>query len=76
MAMTKRSDMHALTEQHKGIEAAALEALKHAANAGWADVSAGRYTDVGENRLEAFIGQLGQTASAIYGSRCGTRKID
>lgn len=51
--------------ERRRIEDAKLQALKQAANQGWADVSAGRYTDVEDDQLEAFIGQLGRTASAI-----------
>lgn len=44
-------------------EEAKLEALQQAARQGWADVSAGRYADVGDDQLEDFIGQLGRRAA-------------
>jgi antitoxin ParD1/3/4 len=44
-------------------EDAKLEALKQAARQGWADVSAGRYSDVADDQLEDFIGQLGRRAA-------------
>ena len=68
---TRRSSGHdntiqqaLLTEQREGIKEARLQALKHAADEGWADVSAGRYTDVADDRLEEFIGHLGRTTGA------------
>jgi antitoxin ParD1/3/4 len=52
-----------LIEERERLEGAKLEALKQAVRQGWADVSAGRYADVEDARLEDFIGQLGrQTA--------------
>jgi diaminopimelate epimerase len=44
-------------------EDAKLKALRQAARVGWADVSAGRYADVVDDRLEDFIGQLGRRAA-------------
>jgi antitoxin ParD1/3/4 len=52
-----------LMEERERLEQAKLKALKQAARAGWADVSAGRYSDVSEARLEDFIGQLGKRAA-------------
>ena len=52
-----------LIEERERIEAAKLKALKQAARQGWADVSAGRYTDVADDRLEEFVGQLGRRAA-------------
>lgn len=52
-----------LIEQRERIEEAKLKALKQAARVGWADVSAGRYSDVADGGLEQFIGQLGRRAS-------------
>lgn len=52
-----------LIERREQIEAAKLKALQKAARTGWADVSAGRYTDVGDDQLDDFIGQLGQQAA-------------
>jgi antitoxin ParD1/3/4 len=59
-----------LIEQRERFEAARLDALKRAARQGWADVAAGRYTDVADDRLEDFIAQLGlraDTPSKIAG---------
>ncbi|MFZ2649702.1 MAG: type II toxin-antitoxin system ParD family antitoxin [Burkholderiaceae bacterium] len=52
-----------LIEERERIEQAKLKALKQAARQGWADVSAGRYADVADDRLEDFIGQLGRRAA-------------
>ena len=52
-----------LIEERERIEAAKLKAIKQAARQGWADVSAGRYTDVPDDRLEEFVGQLGRRAA-------------
>jgi antitoxin ParD1/3/4 len=53
-----------LIEERERMEEAKLKALKQAARQGWADVSAGRYTDVADDGLEDFIGQLGRRAAA------------
>lgn len=53
-----------LMERREQIEAAKLKALRKAAKTGWADVAAGRYTDVDDDQLEDFIGQLGQQAAS------------
>jgi antitoxin ParD1/3/4 len=52
-----------LIEERDRREEAKLKALQQAARQGWADVSAGRYTDMGDDQLEDFIGQLGQRAA-------------
>lgn len=52
-----------LIEQRERLEAAKLDALKRAAREGWADVDAGRYTDVADDRLEHFVAQLGRRAA-------------
>ena len=52
-----------LIEERERVEAAKLEALQQAARQGWEDVAAGRYTDVADDQLEDFIGQLGQRAA-------------
>lgn len=62
--MTTRSDEPAPNEQRERVEEAKLGALKRAASQGWVDITAGRYVDVEDDQLEAFIGQLGRTASA------------
>jgi antitoxin ParD1/3/4 len=53
-----------LIEQRERLEAARLKMLQDAADKGWADIAAGRYTDVADDQLEDFIGQLGQQAAA------------
>jgi antitoxin ParD1/3/4 len=52
-----------LIERREQVEEAKLMALRKAAQAGWTDVAAGRYTDVSDGQLEDFIGQLGQQAA-------------
>jgi antitoxin ParD1/3/4 len=52
-----------LVEERDRRENAKLKALRQAARKGWADVSAGRYTDVADDELEDFVGQLGRRAS-------------
>ena len=52
-----------LVEERERLEGAKLKALRQAARLGWADVSAGRYTDVADDQLEDFVGQLGRTAA-------------
>jgi len=52
-----------LIEEREHLEGARLKALKQAARQGWADVSAGRYVDVADERIEDFIGQLGRRAA-------------
>lgn len=52
-----------LIEQRERLEAAKLQALQQAAEKGWADITAGRYVDVVEDRIEDFMSQLGQEAA-------------
>lgn len=52
-----------LIEQRERLEAATLKARREAADKGWADVATGRYVDAADDRLEDFIGQLGQQAA-------------
>lgn len=52
-----------LIEERERIEEARLKALKRAARQGWADISAGRHTDVTDDQLEDFVGQLGRRAA-------------
>ena len=49
-----------LIEQREHLEAARLKALQEASRAGWADIAAGRYTDVDDTELESFIEGLGK----------------
>lgn len=52
-----------LIEERDRIETAKLKALKQGARKGWEDVAAGRYTEVADDRLEDFVGQLGLQAA-------------
>lgn len=52
-----------LIEERDRLEEVKLKALKQAARHGWADVSAGRYTDVADDQLEDFVGQSGRRAA-------------
>ncbi len=52
-----------LIDQRERLEGAKLKALREAARHGWTDVSAGRYADVADDRLEDFVGQLGRRAA-------------
>lgn len=52
-----------LIERREQLEETKLKALRKAAKTGWADVAADRYTDVDDDQLEDFIGQLGQQAA-------------
>lgn len=54
-----------LAEERDLLEAAKLKALKQAARQAWADVSAGRYTDVADDQLEDFVGQIGRRAAQL-----------
>ena len=54
-----------LIEERERIRETKLKALKQAARQGWADVSAGRYADIADDRLEDFVGQLGRRASQL-----------
>jgi antitoxin ParD1/3/4 len=51
-----------LVEQREAEDAAKLAALRHAAEAGWRDLEAGRYRDVAQEGLADYIGQLGVRA--------------
>jgi antitoxin ParD1/3/4 len=53
-----------LIEDREREDAVKLEALRAAAEQGWTDVAAGRYTDVADDRLDDFLGQLGARAAA------------
>jgi len=53
-----------LIEQRERLEAARLEALRRAADKGWADIADGRYADISGDRIDAFISELGQQAVA------------
>jgi antitoxin ParD1/3/4 len=54
-----------LIEERQRVEEAKLKALKKVARQGWADVSAGRHTDVADNQLEDFVGQMGRHAAQL-----------
>jgi antitoxin ParD1/3/4 len=53
-----------LIEDREREDAVKLQALRAAADQGWADVDAGRYTDLADDELDDFIGQLGSRAAA------------
>ena len=52
-----------LIEDRDRLEDTKLKALMQAARQGWADLSAGRYSDVADDQLEDFVGQLGRRAT-------------
>ena len=52
-----------LIEERERAEQAKLKALKQAARQGWSDITAARYADVDDERLEDFVGQLGHRAA-------------
>lgn len=53
-----------LIEERERFEAVKLKALLEAASQGWTDIAAGRFTDVADDQLEDFIGQLGRRAAS------------
>ena len=53
-----------LIEDREREDAIRLQALRAAAEHGWADVAAGRYTNVADDDLDDLIGQLGTRAAA------------
>ena len=53
-----------LIEQRERLDVVKIKLLQEAANKGWADVAAGRYTDLSDDEIEDFIGQLGQQAAS------------
>jgi antitoxin ParD1/3/4 len=59
-----------LVEQREAEDGARLEALRNAAQTGWSDVDAGRFTDIADNDLPDFMGRLGRLA-AERGSTSG-----
>jgi antitoxin ParD1/3/4 len=52
-----------LVEERERMEAAKLRLLRQAARQGWADVAAGRFTDLADDQLEECVGQLGRRAA-------------
>jgi antitoxin ParD1/3/4 len=54
-----------LIEDRERMAQAKLKALKQAARQGWTDVSAGRYADVADDRLNDFVQQLGRRAAQL-----------
>lgn len=54
-----------LIEQRERLEAAKLEALKEAADQGWAAIAAGDYTAVAEDQIEGFIDRLSAQAATL-----------
>lgn len=54
-----------LIERRERLEATRLEALKIAAQQGFADLDQGRFTDVSDDALDDFISDLGREAEAL-----------
>lgn len=52
-----------LVEQREALEAARLAAFKEAAWIGFRDLDEGRFREVGDDDLEAFIAGIGQQAN-------------
>lgn len=52
-----------LVEQRDRLEESKLAALRAAAEVGWRDVEAHRYTDVDDDGLETYISSLGERGS-------------
>lgn len=46
-----------------------LNALKEAADKGWADIDAGRFKDISDDQLEDWIRQLGMQAAACVDAK-------
>ena len=53
-----------LIEQRELLDMAKLKLLQEAADKGWSDVAAGRYTDLADDQIEDFVRQLGQQAAS------------
>jgi antitoxin ParD1/3/4 len=51
-----------LVEQREALDAAKLAALREATRIGFQDIQEGRFEDVGDGDLEAFIAGLGRRA--------------
>lgn len=54
-----------LLERQEAEDSARLAALRHAAEEGWADLTAGRFDDVADGRLDDFLAELGH--QAVFG---------
>lgn len=54
-----------LLERRERTDAAKLQALREAANRGWEDIATGRYIDIIEHDIDAFVSELGHRASKI-----------
>ncbi|QIK66852.1 type II toxin-antitoxin system ParD family antitoxin [Nocardioides sp. HDW12B] len=52
-----------LLEREHAEDEARLAALRRAADLGWSDVVAGRFDDVGDESLDAYIAGLGRPAT-------------
>ena len=46
-----------LVEERELLMTARLDALQEAADQGWADIAAGRYCDIADDKLSGFIAQ-------------------
>ena len=58
-----------LLEQREAENEAKLEALRAAANAGFADLDAGRYTELRPDEVEDYIAKLGRQAAQAVAKR-------
>lgn len=58
-----------LMEQRERMEAAQMTALRGAVNKGWADIEAGRYADITEEKLDDAIARLGREAVELVAAR-------
>lgn len=58
-----------LVERREALEAARLAALQEAARVGFRDIEEGRFDDVSDGDLEAFVGELGMRAGSRVGKR-------
>ena len=57
-----------LVEQREREDMLKVEALRHAAQAGLADIAAGRFRDVAAGGIDAFVADLGAEAGKRAGS--------
>lgn len=52
-----------LLERQEAEDTARIAALRDAVDTGWADLAAGRYVDVADEKLDDFIARLGTQAA-------------
>ena len=58
-----------LVEQREAEDAAKLEALRRAAQVGWSDLEAGRYSDLAQEDVADHIAELGRRAGKLAAAR-------